>query len=93
MVIKYEKIKNDMVGAGMLLHGPFGELMVDSRNVKRAVKEYRNYYNCKGKHIELVDLDAPENSLINCLKRLEKLNAELEMLKNEDNLAKLLEML
>lgn len=82
MNIKYKKIKNDMVGAGMLLYGPFGDLMMDSRNIKRAVKEYRNYYNCKGKHFNLIDLDAPENSLKNCLKRLEKLNKELEMLKN-----------
>lgn len=93
MKISYKRINNSFVGAGLLLYGPYGDLMVDSRNIKRAVKEYRNYYNCKGKHFDLINLDAPENSLKNCLKRLEKLNKELEMLKNQDNLEELLKML
>lgn len=67
--------------------------MVEGRNIKNAVKNYREFYNCKGKHLNLIDLDASKNSLVNCLDRLTKLNAELEKLKNQDNLEKLLEML
>lgn len=93
MKISYNRINNSYVGAGLLLYGPFGDLMVEGRNIKNAVKNYREYYNCKGKHFNLIDLDASENSLVNCLDRLTKLNAELEKLKNQDNLEKLLEML